>query len=244
MKNCPECSSSFSITDQERSLLDSFQVPDPVSCPECRLIRRLNERNARKLYYRNCDFSGKKIISMYHPEHPFPVYDQETWWSDQWDPLEYGRDFDFSRPFFEQFQELMNAVPHFSVFIVGGTLENSDFTNCTGYLKNCYLLSESDYNEDSYYSNRIYHSRNLSDCSNCFECERCYECIDCEGCYDVFYSQDSQNCSESWFLKNCLGCKDSIGCINQRQQQYMIFNKQYTKEEYERKKSEMKLHTQ
>ncbi|MFH0838250.1 MAG: zinc-ribbon domain containing protein [Patescibacteria group bacterium] len=237
MNTCKQCQTQFEVTDKDRQFYDEMGVTEPLYCPQCRLVRRLMERNARQLYWRKCDFSGKKIISQYHEDVPFPVYDQAIWWGDDWDAMEYGRDFDFDRPFFEQFADLKNSIPHFSVFIVGGTLENSDYTNCTGYIKNCYLISESDYNEDSYYSNRIYHSKNLVDCSNCYEGEYSYECIDCIKPNNLFFSQECQNCSDSWFLQNCLGCKNCLGCINLRHKEYMIFNKQYTKEEYEKMKA-------
>ena len=237
MSKCKQCSAQFDITDSDRKFYKEMDVPEPLNCPDCRLIRRLQERNARQLYWRKCDFSGKKIISQYHEGQPFPVYDQAVWWSDDWDAMEFGRDFDFSRPFFEQFQEMKNKVPHFSVFIVGGTLENSDFTNCTGYIKNCYLISEADYDEDCYYSNRIYHSKNLVDCTNCYDAEYSYQCIDCIKPNNLFYSQECQNCSDSWFLQNCIGCVNCIGCINLRHKEYMIFNEQCSKEEFEERKA-------
>jgi hypothetical protein len=241
MKDCKQCNQSFEITDSDRRFYNNIGVPEPLNCPQCRLIRRLQERNARQLYWRKCDYSGKKIISQYHENQPFPVYDQAVWWSDKWDAMKYGRDFDFKRPFFEQFKDLTNSVPHFSVFIVGGTLENSDFTNCTGYIKNCYLISEADYDEDCYYSNRIYHSKNLVDCTNCYEGDYSYECIDCIKPNNLFYSQECQSCSYSWFLQSCVECKNCIACINQRHKEYMIFNKKYAKEEYEKIKEGFQL---
>jgi hypothetical protein len=212
-------------------------------CPECRLQRRLCERNTRSLYYRKCDLTGKQIISQYHSDQPFPVYEIDAWMSDQWDGLSYGRDVDFSRPFFPQLQELLNVVPHMALFNTPGTMENSDYNNCTGYLKNCYLIAESDICEDCYYSNLLKKSKDLCDCSVCYDCERCYQCIDCIACHTLIFSQDSQNCSDSAFLRHCRGCRDCIGCINQRNKQYMIFNVQYSKEEYERHKEAFALHT-
>jgi hypothetical protein len=235
------CNTGFEITESDRRFYSDMSAPEPLSCPQCRLIRRLQERNARQLYWRKCDHSGKKIISQYHENQPFPVYDQAVWWGDEWDAMEFGQEFDFSRPFFEQFREMKNKVPHFSVFIVGGTLENSDFTNCTGYIKNCYLISEADYDEDCYYSNRIYHSKNLVDCTNCYDAEYSYQCIDCIKPNNLFYSQECQNCSDSWFLQNCIGCRNCIGCINLRHKEYMIFNEQYSKEEFEEKKAGFEL---
>lgn len=235
-QKCRISGRDFVISEEEQKFLREMGVPLPTVSPEERLRRRLCERNARTLYYRKCDFSGERIISHYHEGVPFPVYDQAVWWSDKWDGLAYGRDFDFGRGFFEQFLELKNLVPHMSVFIVGGTLENSDFTTCTGYIKNCYLVAEADYDEDCYYSNRIYQSKNLVDCSNVYESELLYECIDCIKCQRSAYLQECESCSDSWFLRACVGCRNCIGCINQRHKQYMIFNKQYSKEEYESKK--------
>lgn len=235
-KNCKQCEQTFEITNQDQDFYHKIQVPEPKMCPKCRLIRRLQERNTRHLYYRKCDFTGEKIVSQYHENVTFPVYKPEIWWSDKWDATAYGQDFDFSRPFFEQFQELKNKVPHQGLYVISGTIENSDYTNCTGYLKNCYLIFESDYDEDCYYSNLLKNSKNLMDCSVCYNSELCYECIDCLNCYNLKYSQDAQNCQDSFFLKDCRGCKDCIGCINQRNKQYMIFNQQYSKEEYEKLK--------
>lgn len=241
---CTRCSKNFQIDDQELVFYKTMAVPMPQQCPQCRLVRRLLERNARVLYRRKCDFSGQTIISQFHQNQPFPVYDQKIWWSDQWDALDYGRDYDFFRPFFEQFRELTQVVPHMSVFIIGGTMENSDYTNCAGYLKNCYMVSEADYNEDCYYSNRLFHNnKDLIDCSDCYHNELCYECVNCRDCYHVLYSQQSQNCADSYFLYDCMDCKNCIGCTNQRHQQYKIFNKQYTPEEYERIKAKYQLHT-
>ncbi len=249
-RSCTHCRQTFEITEDDLAFLDTLSpvfngekeiIPPPQQCPDCRLQRRLCERNTRNLYYRKCDLTGKQIISQYNTDQPFPVYGIDAWESDAWDGLTYGRDFDFSRPFFDQFHSLLSVVPHLALFNTPGTMQNSDYNNQTGYLKNCYLLCESDYCEDCYYSNLLKNCRDTVDCSVCYECERCYECIDCIGCHNLLFSKDCQNCADGYFLQNCIGCRDCIGCINQRQKQYMIFNVQYSKEEYEAKKHDMEL---
>jgi hypothetical protein len=174
---------------------------------------------------------------------PFPVYNAEYWWGGEWDAMQYGREFDFSRPFFEQMIELKNVVPHPALTVIPATLENSEYNNCVGYLKNCYLIAESDYNEDCYYSNLLKQCKDVCDSSVCYEDELCYECVDCVKCYRLLFSQDCQSCKESYFLFNCESCTNCIGCTNQRQQQFMILNEQLSKEEYERRKAELKLDT-
>lgn len=101
-KTCAQCSASFDVTNSDQEYYEQIHVPAPRTCSMCRLERRLIERNARKLYKRKCDLTGKEFISPYHPRHQFPVYEPDAWWSDDWDPMEYGKEFDFNRPFFEQ----------------------------------------------------------------------------------------------------------------------------------------------
>jgi len=43
------------------------------------------------------------------------------------------------------------------------------------------------------------------------------------------------DCSYCDFCKNCENCQNCFGCINQVGKKYCIFNKQYSKEEYEEK---------
>jgi len=62
---CTRCQASFEPTEEDRRFYEQLDVPEPKQCPQCRLIRRLLERNARKLYKRTCDFSGKTIVSTY-----------------------------------------------------------------------------------------------------------------------------------------------------------------------------------
>ena len=101
-------------------------------CPEERLRRRLQWNKILTLHKRTSDLSGESIISMHPLDSPLVVYSQKEWWSDEWNPLDYGRDFDFSRPFFEQFAELMRIVPHMSLENQYDALENSDYVNCCG----------------------------------------------------------------------------------------------------------------
>ena len=101
---------------------------------------------------------GRPIITNYSPDKAYKVYDQEEWWSDQWDAMSYGKDFDFNRTFTEQFDELMHAVPHISLINKG--CENSYYTNFALYQKNCYLIfGGSWYNEDCLYGRRYGYSK-------------------------------------------------------------------------------------
>ena len=108
LKNCLQCGKSFEITDSDLKFYQKvspkiggkvYEIPPPKLCPDCRQQRRLAWRNERKLYQRKCDLCQKSMVSMYSQNTDFPVYCSDCWWGDNWDPLEHGRNFDFSRLF-------------------------------------------------------------------------------------------------------------------------------------------------
>ena len=215
-----------------------IDVPSPRLGTEDRMVLRLAFRNERKLYHRKCDLCKKEIIAMYASGAPYTVYCQNCWWSDKWDAEQYGRDFDFSRPFFEQFNELMKAIPR--IALMNKEAENSDYCNFAWRNKNCYLMFTSAENEDSFYSKRCWKMKNICDCSNLVSCELCYECTDCSKCYNCAYLQNSTDCSDCFVGFNLRSCKNCFGCNNLVQKSYCIYNVQYSKEEYETKVVELK----
>lgn len=98
---------------------------------------------------------------MYPPDAPFPVYTADVWWSDAWSGFDYGFIFDHEKTFTEQFQELLNTVPR--LFMYNLKSENSEYSNCSSDMKNCYLVTAGLDCEDCYYSNYIYHSKDCVD---------------------------------------------------------------------------------
>lgn len=100
-------------------------------------MRKMARRNERSLYKRRCDLCQKEMISMYQTSAPYRVYCNDCWWSDQWDPLAYGREYDPQKPFLLQFQELTREVPRPALYQKGCV--GSPYTNHTDHVKNCYL---------------------------------------------------------------------------------------------------------
>lgn len=241
-KTCSLTGQSFEVSDKDLAFLaeisptfagKTYSIPAPTLCPEERERRRAAQVNELYLYKRKCDLSGKDILSNIHPSSPYKVYEQEDWYSDKWDPIDYGRDFDFSRPFFDQYLELCKDVPHPNLFTGYQYDENCDYTNYAGKNKNCYLIFDSDESWDCYFSYSINGCKNCSDCYRARRCELCVQCIDCEGCYNSMYLQNCENCTDSAFLENCIGCKNCLMCSNLRNKEYYVENKPVTPEQFE-----------
>lgn len=208
MSTCQNCSQNFSSTSADLAFYAKIQVPEPKFCIDCRQQRRLSFRNERILYKRKCDLSGKTIISVYNENVPFPVYDNEEWHSDKWESTNYGMDFDFNRPFFDQFAELYNKVPRIS--LMNQMSENSDYCNYAFTNKNSYLLFGSHYNEDSLYGNYIFKAVKCVDCIEVLNSELIYEGIYSDGCYHCAFIQYCFDSSDCFFCYDLVGCKNCI----------------------------------
>jgi hypothetical protein len=74
--------------------------------------RRYAWRNTMTLYSSKCALCQKSIVTLYVPDSGITIYCNKCWWSDKWNPKDYAQDYDFSKPFFLQFNELMHKVPH------------------------------------------------------------------------------------------------------------------------------------
>ncbi|NOS67975.1 MAG: hypothetical protein HOO67_06490 [Candidatus Peribacteraceae bacterium] len=239
-KTCAACSQSFEITQDDLAFYQKvspvfagkrYDIPPPTYCPQCRDQRRLSIVNIRNLYTRKADDTGKDVVSIYAPDAPMTVCEAETWWSDSWDPMQYGKDFDFSRPFFEQMKELIQSVPIMSLIVHGN--QNSPFVNYAGWNQNCHMCFCTDHSEKSMYCQDCYYAKHTLDCAHSYNLELCYECTDCSDCYNVRNAQQSANCSDSAYLYDCLGCRNCTGCVGLRQKEYCYLNEQLTKDAYE-----------
>jgi len=198
---------------------------------------RLSFRNERTLYLRNCDATGDKMISIYPPDCEFPVYKSNYWYSDNWDPLEFGQDYDPNKNFFEQYKELQKKVPRLGLINISGI--NSDFCNMTYSNKNCYLVFGGDFNEDCMYGTLSMHNIDSLDLDYSNHNSLCYEMCDSMNCYNCKFTFNSKNCKDCQFISDCIGCSECLLCTNLNQKSYCILNKQYSKEEYFQKKAEL-----
>src|SRR3990167_7264302 len=234
-KICQNCKKDFVIELEDFNFYEKIKVPPPTFCPECRIVRRFIWRNERTLYHNKCAFSGKPIITMFAPETNLVVYDRDIWWGDKWDPLAYGQDYDFPKPFFEQFSELLHRVPLMN--LGNSNCVNSDYGNHNEGCRNCYLTFAAYSNENVSYSTGVFESKDSIDLYKVGKSEQCYEDVLCNALFNTHFSYDSDECIDSYFLTSCLNLQNCLGCMNLRHKKHCIFNKQYTKEEYDKERA-------
>lgn len=241
-RTCQNCKKSFVVESEDFQFYEKISVPPPTFCPTCRFQRRLAWMNIFVLYKRPCDLCKKSAISVYAPEAPYTVYCPKCWWSDAWDPHAYAQDYDPTRSFFEQFNELLHKAPLLGLSIDIPTLETSPYTSNAGNLNHCYLVYWASYDEECMYGFYLEHSKSLVDSSACAECEYLYDSMQSWKCRSCIGSRSYVIESlDSAFLKDCANCQDCFMCANLKNKKFCILNKQLTKEDYVKERAKYDL---
>lgn len=237
IQTCEQCGTNYDLSEEDITLYRKFGVEIQKLCFDCDQKQRLCFRNGRALYKRKCDATGEDIISMYSPDKPYKVYKSDYWYSDKWDATDFGQDFDFSRSFFEQFQELKLKVPRLALSNINAL--NSDFCNSSYGNKNCYLIFGGDNNEDSMYGVLCMNNTKSLDLDYSNQNQYSYMLGDSINCYECQFVFNSKNCNNCYFISDCIGCNECILSTNLNNKSYYINNKPYSKDEYFEKKKQL-----
>lgn len=237
MPDCKITNQPFPISNKEIDFCKRMGLPLPNICFQERLRKLMAMRNEWKLYKRKCSASGQEILSAYTPESPFMVYKNDIWWGDSWDALQYGRDFNPTKSFFEQFKELQLVVPREGTSVFN--CENCDYNSHIRQSKNCYLNSLIVGCEDVYYSYWVVNDKDIFDSLHTHDSTLCYWCNQLVNGYNCIFVEESKDCNDCYFSYQLRGCDHCIFCTNLSNKSYQILNKPATKEEFEKIKSDL-----
>lgn len=231
-KVCQNCKQSFVIEPDDFVFYERIQVPPPTFCPECRMKRRMLFRNEFTLYKCECALCGKKTISHFSGKVSFPIYCNECWWSDKWDPMDYGREYDPDKNFFAQWKELSDVVPRPDLEAYQN--ENCPYSDYTWFSKNVYLSPSTISSENVAYSKGAWRCRDVLDSMVILASENVYEAMDSERCTNCKFISDCKDCADSSFLFDCRNCSHCFMSRNLRNKRFVFRNKQLTEGEYKK----------
>jgi hypothetical protein len=241
-KICQNCKVSFPIDASDFDFYKKIDVPSPTWCVGCRMQRRMSwAADSTTLYHRTCQAPehSEKIISVYPDVTKSPVYCPASWSSDSWDPMSYGREYDFSRPFFLQLKELLDVVPVRSIELVNSV--NSDYCPGATDCKNCYLCNGTFGSENCLYGHTTVFSKECVDTTLSTFVQQAYDTVSVDKSFQVTSSIYSDELVDCDFMYDSRGCTDCLGCIGLRNKKYCIFNEQYSKEEYKKERAKYDL---
>lgn len=175
---------------------------------------------------------------MYAPEKPYNIVCRECWYSDKWNGLSFGVEYDWNKPLFEQWNNLFHRIPLFNLQTFKQNV-GSEFINYGADDKNCYLSFSVLGSENVAYSFAADKDKDCLDLFSVKQSELCYENVDCGNNYKSIYAINCTNCLNSYFLFDCINCQSCFMSSNLRNKNYVFRGEQLTKEEYERKIKEI-----
>lgn len=241
---CTSTGRLFVITEAEQALIAKLEslhpllkvgdIPLPTVHP-LEFNRQLQSFvSLMSLFESKSVISHTPLITRYNPALGYKVVTYDEFWSDQVDNTSVGKEYDFSRPFFQQWNELMHAVVMQPLVQI--SCENSKYVDSSSSLKNCYLCFGMGESEGCMYCLKTCYPLRNRDCVDCIgivDCELCYSCIHCDHAYDCQHCSDCIDCYQCFGSRDLVGCKYCFGCVGLRQAKYYLFNQAVTKEVYE-----------
>ena len=238
-KICIDCNQEFIIDSGDFPLYEKIGLKIPEKCFFCRIKQYSAFWVFGKFRKGVSDLSGENLITVLPNNPRYPIYKSHEWWSDSWDPVSYGQEYDPSRPFFDQLKELQEKVPH--PHQTGKSNVNCDWCDDVWDCKNCYLTRSILMSENVSYGYRVVNSKDSCDLVKSFNLQNYYDCFACHNCFNLNFSENCKDCIDSYFLFDCRNCQNCFMSWNLRNKNYCIRNKQYGKVDYEKELQKIKF---
>lgn len=124
------------------------------------------------------------------------------------------------------------TVPHRYATITDSDECTGDYLHRCNQCEECYQITRS---QDCKYMTDGGIIKDSYDGNYCgyLNSELLYEVQDCWFGYRMLFSTTCWNCYEMYYCDHCFYSNNCFGCIGLKRKQYCIFNRQYTKDEYE-----------
>ena len=181
------------------------------------------------------NFYSKDGFVSKHPttERRGNIIDFESFSNDRWWLTDYGRAYNLTSSFFDQFRDLYREVPYPWLVIYPGS-ENCPYSDAILWSKNTYLcvwvINDC---ENILYSTVIKQgSHNVLNSNRVLNGQNIYSCKWVTDGLNIYYSKYIYNCSNIWFGTSLINCEECILCDSVENKKYCIKNVVYPKERY------------
>lgn len=134
--------------------------------------------------------------------------------------------------FFQELQKLLDSQPKPETLVLNS--ENCFYGDHVFNSKNLTYCFDTSASSDSTYIFDCHLVARGQDCDYAVESESCYECVDLYKCYNCYYGENLYNTHDAMYCYDLSNCHDMFGCVSLKNKSYCIFNRQFTKEEYEK----------
>jgi hypothetical protein len=134
--------------------------------------------------------------------------------------------------FLSEFKKLIDKKPKNPTKVYNST--NIESCNHIFFSENLYECFDSSNCNNSAYLENCFMAVKSFDCDYAIEAELCYECVDPFKCFNCTYIENCAHMQDSDYCTLCINCNYCFGCSRLKHKSYCLFNRQLTKEEYEK----------
>ncbi|MEK7105380.1 MAG: hypothetical protein AAB865_01720 [Patescibacteria group bacterium] len=234
---CSLMGEKWMMTDEEIGWYKKFNVPPSTVAPTVRLRQLAGFAAGVSIWWKPHAVTQKPILSFIHPDNPFQVITDKEWFGNDyvngfaWNP---------NQPFFDQFRTLAHSIP------IGALRDDGSSVNTIGVdiadAEDSYMVFGSGEMKRVYYAYMSgMRSEDCVDVTNSGNNRESFGLDWSDGMFGCVYTFDCMTCINCAFLYSCDDCEHCFGATNQNHKQYLWFNEQLTREEWERRRAEVDL---
>lgn len=143
------------------------------------------------------------------------------------------RDMDFNT-FYKNYQDLLKSTPKESNNILNS--QESEYGDYIVNSKKVYYGFDSTRNVESGFLFDSHRNKNSFDLTYSMDNERCYELVDSIQSYNCAFGKNLEKSTNYIFSHALINCQNCLGCVELKNKNYCILNKQYTPSAYAKEK--------
>jgi hypothetical protein len=235
-RTCQMTGETWDMDEEEISWYKKFNVPPSVFSPKARMYHMSAFYTVYQWWWNKHFDTGKPVLSYVHPASEIQVLPDKEWFDRDFSGtnLEYNTD----KPLLDLLRDLQLSIP---VNATRNTVEpeNSIATISIGD-QNSFFVSGSK-SKDSMYLVNCEDAEECVDCTDSVKITESYHCLVSNRLHRCKYIRDSHDLINCSFMFDCRNCEFCFGASNKRNKKYLFWDEQLTKDEWEKRVSEIDL---
>ncbi|HBR80902.1 MAG: hypothetical protein UX09_C0015G0004 [Candidatus Uhrbacteria bacterium GW2011_GWE2_45_35] len=233
---CSLTGEKWQLPEKEIEYYKKFNVPPHNVSPNT-LWKQMAYYDCAYQFWWNKHFeTGAPVLSFHHPASGIRVLPDKEWHTK--DFSETFEEFDLAKPFFSQLRNLELCVPLLATFNRVEP-ENSIVLMSMGDRDSYFVFACK--SERSFFSGGAFGIADSSVVWLAFNITDSHYITHSQRLHNCRYVRESLDCVNSNFLFDCRNCNNCFGATNRRNAEYLFFNEQLTKDEYETRLSKIDL---
>ena len=235
-RSCVLTGETWLMDDEEVGWYKKFNVPSSHRSPLTRWWCQSAFFLAGQWWWNKHIETGKPILTFVHPATGLRVMPDKEWF--QKDFTSEGGEFDLNSSFFKQLRELQLKIPLLAERSIKEP-QNSIAAFSLGDVNSYFMMFCR--SKNSLFSHWVFDMEDSSEAWNGSSIVNSYNIANSQRIHSCKYVRESFDCINSSFLFDCRNCEFCFGATNKRNAKYIWWNEQLTKEEWERRFSEIDL---